>query len=274
MNDVRLEIDEALTAAAPAVESQTLSESPALAVVATFVVLASAAMVAVFFKDLIPPLVTMYNDLALALEPAFGIYIRASNIGGMIVIMLALVVLVVVVAGRRVPIARRRTLLIGAMIASSAWTSLGLYFVARHGVVHAMRLHLGLKTALIQADLASLDLADAQPADAIAVTDPGNAREQFDGRSALAFQLGEAYRQRGDLATARALYRRAQALAARFDEQTSQAILATEERWEKNEGLGAAGIGVAKWGPSVSDVRRLPAMIRAAAERRLDQIGR
>jgi hypothetical protein len=118
----------------------------------------------------------------------------------------------------------------------------------------------------------TLYLASGEPGKVIARLDPQRTRDLpgdagWWSAPGATFQLAEAYRAEGDLVSARRLYRRAEERAAVFDEDLSQKVLSTQERWQSEFTLPV------DWLMRIHDVRSLPDLIRATAQRRLEQLG-
>jgi len=277
MGDARIELDDLLapsspgaTAAAPA-PSPSAAVSPALASTWVGIIVIGAALNAEVMRRFVPTLAMLYADAGLSLDRTLQLYIASNSYAAVVLIVLGFLTLVAVVTGRRVP-ALSRPWLLAFIVASGVWTIGGLYVAGYHALLHAMRLHIGMRGVQIERDLAALYLLTGQPNEAVRVIDPNGARSAFAGGSysagAVAFQLGEAYRLAGDLDTARQLYSRAQGQATTFDERLSEQIV------REQEGLQRAGVDFKDWALQIRDVRRLPDVVRTAAQERLNQIGR
>jgi hypothetical protein len=181
------------------------------------------------------------------------------------------------IAGRPLPAAiRRRVLMVMAALAGPV-TVAGLYFTAEDSLMQAMRLSsLGAASSQVfERDLSTLNLASGDPDQVIASLEPKVTRDDFVtnvrwGAPGQAFQLAEAYRAKGDMAAARRFYLRAQQAAVAFDEVLTPRLVDKQARWQAQFGRDFDF-----WLPkNASEVRVLPDRIRTVSQQRLDQLPR
>jgi hypothetical protein len=277
MADVRIDIDEAMTASALA---QAPEFGPArrpnalqpFEWVSAGVIVLAAITHAVFLSRLVPSLAVMASGFGVTLSLPLRTYIRTSNLSLRIVPILFAIWGVWRLSGRRIAPAFRSALLIVFAAVGVVSTIGGLYFIAADGMVQAMRLVLGGPSQGLQRDLIVLHFAAGDPARVIAILDPTGNRDDFAtavtwASPAQAFQLAEAYRAQGNFVAARRLYTRAQEAAVKFDEVISEQLRTREVYWQ-----GAFGQNVSEWAPSTADLRQLPDLIRAVSQQRLAKL--
>lgn len=277
MADVRIEIDEALTPSALAQAPELGSSRRANALqpfewVCAGVIVLAAITNALFLYRLVPSLASMAWGYNMALSWPLRTYTAGSRLSVRIVPILFVAWGLWRLSGRRVAPAVRSAMLIGLAAASVVTTVGGLYVIATDGMVHAIRLVLGVPSVGLQRDLIVLHFAAGDPARVIAILDPKGNRDDFATAvtwqtPAEAFQLAEAYRAIGNVEAARRLYTRAQQAAVKFDEVITEQLKTRQDRWR-----GAFGENVTEWAPNTADLRQLPDLIRAVSQKRLDQL--
>lgn len=240
-----------------------------------FIVLASVAQGFVLFR-FVPVLESLYAYSGERLSLPLRIYIAFCQ-WSLILVPVALVVWIgFQIAGRPLPAAiRRRVLMVVAALAGPV-TIAGLYFMAEGSLLQAMRLStaLGASMQVSDRDLSVAYLASGDPDQVIALLEPKVSRDDYLknvpwGAPGLAFQLAEAYRAKGDLPAARRFYLRAQQAAAGFDEVLTPRMMARQARWQAQFGRDFDF-----WFPNASEMKILPDRIRAVSQQRLDQLSR
>lgn len=250
-------------------------ESVELAAVAAIVL---ASLVQSFFLyRLVPELASLYAGSGEALPRPLRIYIALCNWSLMLVPVVLAAWLGFQIAGRPLPAAiRRRVLMVVAALAGPV-TIAGLCLMAEGSLMQAMRLSsIGAASAqVLERDLSNLSLASGDPDQVIASLEPKVSRDNFIsdvrwGGPGQAFLLAEAYRVKGDSPTAQRYYLRAQQAAVAFDEVLAPKLVAKQARWQAQ-----FGSDFDFWLPKdASEVRILPDRIRAVSQERLDQLSR
>jgi len=240
-----------------------------------FIVLASLVQTVVLFR-FVPVLESLYAGAGERVSLPLRIYIAYWQ-WSLIVVPAALVAwLGFQIAGRPLPAAiRRRVLMVVAALAAPV-TIAGLYFMAEGSLLQAMRLSTALNASMqvSDRDLSVAYLASGDPDQVIALLEPKIGRDDYlknvpFGAPGMAFQLAEAYRAKGDLPAARRFYLRAQQAAVGFDELLTPRMMARQARWQSQ-----FGNDFDFWFPNASDMRILPDRIRAVSQQRLDQLSR
>jgi hypothetical protein len=277
MADARIELDEAL-AAPDAVLGAIPAAAPAETIgpsgleSASLVALAlSAGAYAIVEARFLGPLAGLYAEIATTLSLPLRVNIIGARWLAVLLGGLALLWAGLLVAGRPVPPPRRRRLLVTSAAIVAVWTLAGLLLTVQQAVSMAGLRSLGAQGLVVERDLMTLYIASCEPGKVIARLDPQRTRDipgdiGWWPAPGVAFQLAEAYRAEGDIDSARRLYRRAEERAAVFDEDLSQKVLSSQERWQSEFTLRA------DWLMRIHDVRSLPDLIRATAQRRLEQL--
>ena len=241
----------------------------------TIIVLASVVQ-GFFLNRLVPELAPLYAGAGEPLSLRLRAYIGLYNW----FLILAPVVLVAwmgfQIAGRPLPAAiRRRVLMVVAALAGPV-TIVGLYFIAEDSLMQAMRMSsIGAASAQVrERDLSYLSLASGDPDQVIASLEPKVSRDDFVtnvqyGAPGQAFLLAEAYRAKGDMPAARRFYLRAQQAAVGFDEGLRPHLVDKQARWQAQ-----FGTDFDFWLPNASEMRTLTDRIRAVSQQRLDQLSR
>ena len=239
------------------------------------IVLASIAQ-GFFLNRLVPELAPLYAGAGEPLSPRLRAYIGLCNW----FLILAPVAVVVwtgfQIAGRPLPSAiRRKVLMVGAALAGPV-TIAGLYFIAEDSLMQAMRMSsvAAASAQVRERDLSYLSLASGDPDQVIASLEPKVSRADFVtnvryGALGQAFLLAEAYRAKGDMPTARRFYLRAQQAAVGFDEGLTPHLVDKHARWQSQFGRDFDF-----WLPGASEMRKLSDRIRAVSQQRLDQLSR
>ena len=241
----------------------------------TLIVLASVAQ-SFFLSRLVPELASLYAAAGEPLSLRLRIYIALCN-WALVIVPVALVAWMgLQLAGRPLPAAIRRSVLMVLAALAAPVTIAGLYFIAEDSLIQAMRMSsMGAASAQVQErDLSYLNLASGDPDQVIASLDSKVSRAEFLtdvrwGSPGQAFQLAEAYRAKGDLPAARRLYLRAQQAAVGFDEVLTPRLMDRKARWQAQFG-GDFDF----WLPNVSEMKQLSDQIRAVSQQRLDQLSR
>jgi len=240
------------------------------------IVLASVAQ-RFFLYRLLPELGSLYASAGEPLSLRLHLYIGFCS---WFLVLLPVVLVAWIgfqIAGRPLPAAiRRRVLMVVAALAGPV-TIVGLYFMAEDSLMQAMRLSsVGAASAQVfERDLSALRMASGDPDQVIASLEPKVTRADFVtnvrwGAPGLAFQLAEAYRAKGDIPAARRYYLRAQQAAVAFDEVLTPHLVAKQARWQAQFGRDFDF-----WLPkNASEVKILPDRIRAVSQQRLDQLSR
>ena len=278
MADVRIELEEAFASAIEvSVDAGSARPDPGRAgtldLVAVGVLALSIAGNLVLRDRLVSPLATLHEELSLELPLPLRAYLISTKWGVLVLAAFALLWGAFAVIGRPFLAQARRPLLLATATVAAVATLAGLWLVAEGGVFYAMRLSLGWKATVVERDLSTLHLAAGEPGLAIALIDPQRSGDYpasklaWWGAPGTVFQLAEAYRAAGDLDAARRLYRRAQEAATAFDELLSQEVLSQQERWQAQ-----SGFDLAPWTPSIGHLRKLPDLVRAVANQRLQQL--
>jgi hypothetical protein len=240
-------------------------------------VIALAGVVQAFFMyRLVPVLSSLYAGAGEPLSLPLRIYLGFSNWSLILVPLVLAVWMLLQIAGRPLPAAiRRRVLMVGAGLAGPV-TIAGLFFIAEDSLLHAMRLHsvFASSAQVLERDLSALSLASGDPDQVIALLGPKVSRDDFVtnvrwGAPGQAFQLAEAYRAKGDLSAARRFYLRAQQAAVGFDEVLAPRLADRQARWQAQFGRDFDF-----WFPDASGMKELPVRIRTVSQQRLDQLSR
>jgi hypothetical protein len=241
----------------------------------TVIVLASVVQ-NLFLYRLVPVLASLYAGSGEPLSLRLRVYIALCN-SALILVPAALVAWMgFQIAGRPLPAAiRRRVLVVMALLAGPV-TIVGLYFMAEESLLQAMRLStaVGASVQVLDRDLSVVNLASGDPDQVIALLEPKVSRDDYArsipwGAPGLTFQLAEAYRAKGDRPAARRFYLRAQQAAVRFDEVLTPQMVDRQARWQAQFGKDFDF-----WFPDRSDMKKLPDRIRAVSQQRLDQLSR
>jgi len=164
-----------------------------------------------------PVLASLYASSGEALSLRLRLYIGLCNWSLILVPVVLMVWMGFQIAGRPLPAAiRRRVLMVVAALAGPV-TIVGLYFMAEDSLLQAMRLSsvFAVSAQVRERDLSNLSLASGDPDQVIALLDPKVSRDDFVtnvrwGAPGQAFHLAEAYRAKGDTPAARRFYLRAQ----------------------------------------------------------------
>jgi hypothetical protein len=241
----------------------------------TVIVLASVVQ-GFFLYRLVPVLASLHANAGEALSRPLRGYISLYNWSLILVPVVLAVWLGFQIAGRPLPAAiRRRVLMVVAALAGPV-TIVGLYFMAEDSLLQAMRLSMALAASaqVLERDLSNLSLASGDPDQVIASLDPKVSRDNFVtdvrwGAPGQAFQLAEAYRAKGDMPAARRFYLRAQEAAVGFDEVLTPRLVDRQARWQAQFGRDFDF-----WGPNASEMKKLADRIRAVSQQRLDQLSR
>ena len=240
-----------------------------------FIVLASVAQ-AFFLYRLEPVLESLYAGAGEPISLRLRVYIGFCSW----FLILAPVVLAVwmgfQIAGRPLPAAIRRRVLMAVAVLAGPVTIAGLYFMAEDSLLQAMRLSTALDASMqvSDRDLSVSYLASGDPDQVIALLEPKIGRDDYlknvpFGAPGMAFQLAEAYRAKGDMPAARRYYLRAQQAAVGFDEVMTPRMMARQARWQAQFGRDFDF-----WFPNASEMKLLPDRIRAVSQQRLDQLSR
>jgi hypothetical protein len=239
------------------------------------IVLASVAQ-AFFLYRLVPELASLHAGAGETLPLPLRVYIGLCNWSLILVPVLLVVWMASQLAGRPLPAAiRRRVLMVVAALAGPV-TIVGLYFMAEDSLMQAMRMSsvAAASAQVLERDLSNLSLASGDPDQVIASLAPKVNRADFVtdvrwGAPGQAFQLAEAYRAKGDMPAARRFYLRAQQAAVGFDEVLAPKLVDKKARWQAQFG-GDFDF----WLPNASEMKILPDRIRAVSQQRLDQLPR
>jgi hypothetical protein len=239
------------------------------------IVLACVAQSLLLFR-FVPVLESLYAGAGERVSLPLRIYVAYCQ-WSLIVVPVALVAWMgFQFAGRPLPAAiRRRVLMVVAALAGPV-TVAGLYFIAEGSLLQAMRLSTALNASMqvSDRDLSVAYLASGDPDQVIALLEPKIGRDDYlnnvpFGAPGMAFQLAEAYRAKGDLPAARRFYLRAQQAAVGFDEVMTPRMMARQARWQAQFGRDFDF-----WFPDASEMKILPDRIRAVSQQRLDQLSR
>jgi hypothetical protein len=241
----------------------------------TVIVLASVVQ-GFFMYRLLPELGSLYAGAGEPLSLRLRVYLALCNWFLMLLPVVLAVWMGFQIAGRPLPAAiRRRVLMVVAALAGPV-TIAGLYFMAEDSLMQAMRLSsLGAASAQVrERDLSNLSLASGDPDQVIASLDPKVSRADFVtdvrwGAPGQAFQLAEAYRAKGDIPAARRSYLRAQQAAVEFDEVLTPRMMDKQARWQAQFGRDFDF-----WLPNASEMKELSDRVRAVSQQRLDQLSR
>ena len=166
----------------------------------TVIVLASVVQ-SFFLYRLVPELASLYAGSGEALSLRLRLYIGFCNWSLLLIPVVLAVWMGFQIAGRPLPAAiRRRVLMVLAALAGPV-TIVGLYFMAEDSLLQAMRLSsvAAASAQVLERDLSTLSLASGDPDQVIASLDPRVSRDDFVtnirwGAPGQAFQLAEAYR--------------------------------------------------------------------------------
>ena len=241
----------------------------------TVIVLASVLQ-GFFLYRLVPELASLYAYAGERLSLPLRVYIALCNWSLILVPVVLVGWMGFQIAGRPLPAAiRRRVLMVVAALAGPV-TIVGLYFMAEGSLLQAMRLStaLGASAQVFDRDLSASYLASGDPDQVIALLEPKVSRDDYVtnvqfGAPGQAFQLAEAYRAKGDIPAARRFYLRAQQAAVRFDEVLTPRLVDRQARWQAQFGRDFDF-----WFPNASEMKILPDRIRAVSQQRLDQLTR
>jgi hypothetical protein len=241
----------------------------------TVIVLASVVQ-GFFLYRLVPVLASLHANAGEALSLRLRVYIGLCNWALMLVPVVLLVWMGFQISGRPLPAAIGRRVLMAVAALAGPVTIAGIYFMAEDSLLQAMRLStaVGASAQVLDRDLSVLYLASGDPDQVIALLDPKVSRDDFVtdvrwGAPGQAFQLGEAYRAKGDLPAALRFYLRAQQAAAGFDEVLTPRLVDRQVRWQAQFGRDFDF-----WFPNASEMKKLPDWIRAVSQQRLDQLPR
>ena len=229
-----------------------------------------------FLYRLVPELASLHANAAEGLSPRLRLYIGIFNWSLILVPVVLVVWMVFQIAGRPLPAAFRRSVVMVVAALSVPLTIVGLYFIAEDTLLQAMRLStaVGASAQVLDRDLSALYLASGAPDEVIALFDAKVNRDDFVtnarwGSPGQAFQLAEAYRAKGNSAAARRFYLRAQEAAVRLDEVLTPRLVDRQARWQAQFGKDFDF-----WLPKDSDMKKLPDRIRMVSQLRLDQLSR
>lgn len=252
---------------------------PRLAVielVAVSVIALTGIVQSFFLYRLVPELASLYASSGDGLSLRLRLYIGLCNWSLIVVPVVLMAWIGFQTAGRPVPAAIRRKVLIVVAALAGPVTIVGLYFIAEDSLMEAMRLSsVGAASAQVrERDLSNLSLASGDPDAVIALFDAKVSRDDFVtnvrwGGPGQAFLLAEAYRARGDMSAARRFYLRAQQAAAGFDERLVPHLIDKQARWQAQFGKDFDF-----WLPNASEMKELSDRIRAVSQQRLDQMSR
>jgi hypothetical protein len=229
-----------------------------------------------FLNRLVPELAPLYAGAGEPLSLRLRVYIGFYNW----FLILAPVVVVAwmgfQIAGRPLPAAIRRKVLMVVAALAGPVTIAGLYFMAEGSLMQAMRLSTALNASgqVYDRDLSVAYLASGDPDQVIALLEPKVGRDDYVtnvpwGAPGLAFQLAEAYRAKGDMPAARRFYLRAQQAAVGFEEVLTPRLVDRQARWQAQFGKDFDF-----WLPNASEMKILPDRIRAVSQQRLDQLSK
>lgn len=241
----------------------------------TVIVLASVVQ-GFFLYRLVPVLAFFHAGAGEVLSLRLRVYIGLCNWSLILVPVVLVVWMGFQIAGRPLPAAiRRRVLMVVAALAGPV-TIVGLYFMAEDSLLQAMRFHSAAAASgqVFDRDLSVLYLASGDPDQVIALLEPKVNRDDSAayvgwGAPGQAFQLAEAYRAKGDMPAARRFYLRAQQAAVGFDEVLTPQLVDRQARWQAQFGRDFDF-----WLPNASEMKKLPDRIRAVSQQRLDQLSR
>ena len=229
-----------------------------------------------FLYRLVPVLASLYASSGEALPLPLRVYIGLCNWSLILVPVVLVVWMGFQIAGRPLPAAIRRKVLMVVAALAGPVTIVGLYFIAEDSLLQAMRLSTAVSASaqVLERDLSNLSLASGDPDQVIASLDPKVSRDDFltdvrYGALGQAFQLAEAYRAKGDMPAARHFYLRAQQAAVGFDEVLTPRLVDRQARWQAQFGKDFDF-----WLPDVSEMQKLTDRIRAVSQQRLDQLSR
>jgi hypothetical protein len=224
----------------------------------------------------VPVLESLYAYSGERLSLPLRIYIALCQ-WSLIVVPVALVAWTgLQIAGRPLPAAIRRRVLMGVAALAGPVTIAGLYFMAEGSLLQAMRLSTAVSASVqvFDRDLSAVNLASGEPDQVIALLEPKISRDDYLtnvpwGAPGLAFQLAEAYRAKGDVPAARRFYVRAQQAAVGFDEVLTPRLVDRQARWQAQFGRDFDF-----WFPDSSEMKKLPDRIRAVSQQRLDELSK
>ena len=243
---------------------------------AVAVIVLASLVQSFFFYRLVPELESLYAGAGEALSLRLRVYIGFCSWFLTLVPVLLVVWMGFQIAGRPLPGAiRRRVLMVGAALAGPV-TIVGLYFMAEDSLMQAMRMSsIGAAPAQVhERDLSYLSLASGDPDQVIASLEPKVSRDDFVtnvryGAPGQAFLLAEAYRAKGDMPAARRFYLRAQLAAVGFDEGLTPHLVNKQARWQAQFGRDFDF-----WLPNAPEMKTLSDRVRAVSQQRLDQLSR
>lgn len=241
----------------------------------TVIVLASVIQ-GFFLYRLVPVLASLYASSGEALSLRLRLYIALCNWSLILVPVVLIVWMGFQLAGRPLPAAIRRRVVMTVAALAGPVTIVGLYFIAEDSLLQAMRLYsvFAASAQVRERDLSNLSLASGDLDQVIALLDPKVSRDDFVtnvrwGAPGQAFQLAEAYRLKGDLPAARRFYLLAQQAAVGFDESLTPRMMNRQARWQAQFGKDFDF-----WFPTASEMKELSDRIRAVSQQRLDQLSR
>jgi hypothetical protein len=243
---------------------------------AVAVIVLASVVQGFFLYRLVPELASLYAYAGETLSLPLRVYIALCNWSLILVPVVLVVWMGFQIAGRPLPAAiRRRVVMVVAALAGPV-TVAGLYFMAEGSLMQAMRLSTALNASgqVYDRDLSVAYLASGDPDQVIALLEPKIGRDDYLtnvpwGAPGLAFQLAEAYRAKGDMPAARRFYLRAQQAAVGFDEVLTPRMIDRQARWQAQFGRDFDF-----WFPNTSEMKILPDQIRAVSQQRLDQLSR
>ena len=243
---------------------------------AVAVIVLASVVQGFFLYRLVPVLAGFHANAGEALSLRLRVYIALCNWALILVPVLLVLWIGFQLAGRPLPAAiRRRVLMVTAALAGPL-TVVGLYVMAEDTLLQAMRLStaVGASAQVFDRDLSAAYLASDDPDEVIALLEPKVTRDAFMtdirwGAPGQAFQLAEAYRAKGDVTSARRFYLRAQQAAVVFDEVLTPRMVDRQARWQAQ-----FGSDFDFWFPDASQMKQLPDRIRTVSQQRLDQLSR
>lgn len=240
------------------------------------VIVLASVLQGFFLYRLVPELGSLYAGAGEPLSLRLRVYIALFDWSLILVPVVLMAWMGFQIAGRPLPAAiRRRVLMVVAALAGPV-TIVGLYFMAEDSLLQAMRLSsIGAAPAQVrERDLSYLGLASGDPDQVIASLEPKVSRDDFVtnvryGAPGQAFLLAEAYRVKGDMPAARRFYLRAQQASVGFDEGLTPHLVGKKARWQAQFGRDFDF-----WLPDAPEMRILSDRIRAVSQQRLDQLSR
>ena len=241
----------------------------------TVIVLASVVQ-GFFLYRLVPELAALYASFSEAWSLRLRAFVGLSNWSLILVPVVLMVWMGLQIAGRPLPAAIRRKVVMVVAALIVPVTIVGLCFIAEDSLLQAMRLSsvFAASAQVRERDISTLSLASGDPDQVIALLDAKVNRDDFVsnvrwGAPGQAFLLAEAYRAKGDLPAARRFYLRAQLAAVGLDESLAPRMMAKKARWQAQ-----FGEDFDFWLPNASEMKELSDRIRAVSQQRLDQLSR